>query len=166
MATFKQHKAKYRWLTNAHNTIFSSIASLLTITSNVILESVKTWAYSKVINYKHFLQVDMSLFWIVNSIIDTTLNLPTSIHDVFVADITRCYETIPLTGSDNLFQAISFIVSIAFKQAASLYPRAHTNMWVCLAPDGSPACAKWATRKPGYGSWIELPMARLLNLHH
>jgi hypothetical protein len=165
MATFKQHKAKYRWLTNAHNTVFSNIASLLTITSNVILETVKTWAHTRVINYKNFLQVDTSLYWIVNSIIDTTLNLPTSIHDIFVADISRCYETIPLSGSDNLFQAISFIVTTAYKQASLLHPKVHTNMWVRLAPDGSPTSAKWTTRKPGYGCWIELPAARLLSLH-
>jgi UDP-N-acetylglucosamine pyrophosphorylase len=55
MATYKQYKAKYRWLTNAHNTVFSNIAVLLSITSKVILESVKTWAQSKVINHKNFL---------------------------------------------------------------------------------------------------------------
>ena len=83
MATFKQHKAKYRWLTNAHNIVFSNIALLLTVTSNVILESVKTWAHTKVISYKTFLQVDTSLYWLVSSIIDTTLNLPSSMYDIF-----------------------------------------------------------------------------------
>jgi hypothetical protein len=165
MATYKQHKAKYRWLTNAHNTVFSNIALLLSITSKVILESVKTWARSKVINYKNFLQADTSMYWLVNSIIDATLNLPMSMHDIFVADISRCYETIPLEGNDNLFQAISFIVSIAFKQAALLHPKAPTTMWVRIASDGSPASAKWTTRKPQYGFWFELPAIRLLNLH-
>lgn len=88
MATFKHHKAKYRWLTNAHNTIFSNIAILLTITSKMILELVKTWAHTKVSTYKNFLQVDTSLYWIVNSIIDTILNLPTSMHDIYVVDIS------------------------------------------------------------------------------
>jgi hypothetical protein len=165
MATFKQHKAKYRWLTNAHNTVFSNIALLLTITSKVILESVKMWAHTKVIKYRNFLQADTSLFWIVNSIIDTTLNLPMTLYDVYVADISRCYETIPLEGPDNLFQAISFIVSTTFRQAALSHPKAKTSMWVRISNDGSPAFAKWATRKPQYGNWIELPETRLLNLH-
>ena len=108
--------------------MFLHIVSLLTITSNLILESVKTWAYCKIINYKNFLQIDASLYWIVNSIFDTTLNLPTSIHNIFVANISSYYETIPLEGSDNLFQAISFIVSIAYKQASLLHLRAYTNM--------------------------------------
>ena len=41
MATFKQHKGKYRWLTNAFQTVFSNIALLLTITSKVLLDSLK-----------------------------------------------------------------------------------------------------------------------------
>ena len=165
MATYKQHKAKYRWLTNAHNTVFSNIALLLTITSNVILESIKTWALTKISYYKRFLQVDTSIFWLVSSIIDTTLNLPDSMHDIFVADITRCYETIPLSGPDNLFQAISFIITTAYKQAAVSHPYTQTNLWIRVAADKCPAVAKWATRRPAYGNWFELPVARLLSLH-
>ena len=44
MATYKQHKAKYRWLTNAFCTVFTNIALLLTITSKLVLEFVKIWA--------------------------------------------------------------------------------------------------------------------------
>jgi len=38
MVTCKQHKSKYHWLTNAFQTLFSSIFILLTLTSNVILD--------------------------------------------------------------------------------------------------------------------------------
>ena len=145
MATFKQQKAKYRWLTNAHNTVFSNITLLLTITSIEILKPVKTWAHTKVSTYKNFLQVDTSFYWIVNSIIDTTLNLPSSMHDIYVADISRCYETIPLIGPDNLLQATTFLISIAFKQASLAHPRAHTNLWIRTIADGTLAAAKWAT---------------------
>jgi hypothetical protein len=68
------------------------------------------------------------MYWLINSIIDAILNLPTSMHDIFVADISRCYKTILLKRNDNLFQAISLIVPIAFKQAVQLHPKAHTNM--------------------------------------
>ena len=47
MTTFKQHKNKYRWLTNAFQTVFSNIAVLLTLTSKPILEAFKTWAHTK-----------------------------------------------------------------------------------------------------------------------
>ena len=88
MATFKQHKNKYRWLTNAYCTIFSNIALLLTITSNLIMESFKEWALVKLKDFQKFLQVRTSIFWIVDSIIDTMVNLPVDMHDIFVADIS------------------------------------------------------------------------------
>jgi hypothetical protein len=165
MATFKQHKVKYRWLTNSFCTVFTNIAILLTITSKLVLESVKIWARTKLNDYKNFLQVNTSLYWIINSIIDTILNLPSSMHDIFVADISRCYETSPLSGPDNLNDAISFIIAIAFKQANLLHPKAHTQLWVRIDNNGSPACTKWATRRPQYGCWSEFPASHLLSLH-
>jgi hypothetical protein len=50
---------------------------------------------------------------------DAILNFPEKIHDIFVADITRCYESIPLQGSDNFIQAVTFIINLAFKQASA-----------------------------------------------
>ena len=82
-----------------------------------------------------------------------------------VADISRCYETILLSSPDNLLDAISFIITIAFKQAKLLHPKAGTLLWVKFDIDGFPACAKWATRRPQYGSWSEFPATRLLSLH-
>jgi hypothetical protein len=154
MATFKQHKGKYRWLTNAFQTMFSNIARLLTITSKVIIETVKTWALLKVQSYLHFLRADTSIFWIVDSIIDTTLNLPTELHDIFVADICRCYETIPIQGPDNLLMAITYVSKLAFKQAGTEHPKDTTNLWVRVGIDGSPATTKWATYQPQYGTWV------------
>jgi hypothetical protein len=79
---------------------------------------------------------------------DATLNFPEKIHDIFVADITRCYKSIPLQGSDNLFQVVTFIINLAFKQASAQHRRATTQMWVCIASAGLPAAAKWATSCP------------------
>jgi hypothetical protein len=165
MATYKQHKSKYRWLTNAFQTVFSNIATLLTITSKVVLESFQTWAQTRVVGYKNFLRVDTNMYWIVDSIIDATLNLPDQILDIFVANICRCYESISLHGPDNLLDAVTFVTSMAFKQAATSHPRSMTNIWVRVAKDGSPATARWATCCPHYGTWVEFPLQRLLKLH-
>jgi hypothetical protein len=106
------------------------------------------------------------LYWIVDSIIDTTLNLPESLSDILVADITRCYETIPLHGPDNLLEAVSFISSIAFKHVGLSHPHAITNLWMIrVSQEGLPAIAKWATTCPRYGSWLELTLDRLILLH-
>ena len=98
MATFKQHKGKYRWLTNTFQTVLSNIALLLTITSKVILDSLNTWACLKNQSYRNFLQIGISIFWIVDSVIDIALNLPIKINNIFVVDICRYYETILLHG--------------------------------------------------------------------
>ena len=164
MATFKQHKSKYRWLTNAFQTIFSSIATLLTLTSAEILETYKSWANSLEIGYKNFLKVDTSMFSI-DSAVDATLNFPDQIFDIFVADITRCYESIPLQGEDNLLDAIQFIVNKAFRQQKKLHPKSNTLMWVRTDQTGFPQAAKWSASRPNSGSWFSISEQRLLVLH-
>lgn len=165
MATFKQHKNKYRWLTNAHCTVFTNIAVLLTITSKVILDAFKSWARLTEEGYERFLNVKTNLFWLVDSIIDTTLNFPQQMSDVFVADITRCYESIPLQGSDNLLDAITFVTNTAFKYAGLQHPKANTQLWIRNDTEATPTTAKWATRAPSHGSWYAMPARRLLHLH-
>jgi hypothetical protein len=165
MASYKLHKNKYKWLTNAFQTVFSNLAILLTLTSTVILESIKLWARSIERRIKNFLHVDTSLYWIIDSIMDATLNFPEKIHDIFVADIFRCYESIPLQGSDNLIQAVTFIINLAFKQASAQHPRATIQMWVRIASTGLPAVAKWATSRPSTANWFLVDIQRLLQLH-
>jgi hypothetical protein len=141
MATYKLHKTKYRWLTNAYHTIFSNIALLLTITFKLILESFKAWIVNIEKSYKCFLNIDTSIFWIIDLVIDATLNLSTQISDIFVADILRCYEAIPLKGPDNLLDALTYITNLAYKQAATIHPRAKTSIRVRISNDGTPANA-------------------------
>jgi hypothetical protein len=84
----------------------------------------------------------------MDSFMDATLNFPEKIHDIFVADITRCYESIPLQGSDNLIHAVIFIINLAFKQASTQHPRVRIQIWVRIASTGIPVAAKWATSCP------------------
>jgi hypothetical protein len=65
--------------------------------------------------------------------------------DIFVADVTRCYESIPLKGSDNLLDAITYITIIAFNQAALKHPKARCCLWIKIKQDGTPAKAQWST---------------------
>ena len=62
MASYKLYKTKYRWLTNAFQTVFSNLAILLTLMSTVILESIKFWARSTESRIKNFLHIDTSLY--------------------------------------------------------------------------------------------------------
>jgi len=94
MATFKQHKGKYRWLTYAFRTVFSNIATLPTLITNVTLEVTKQWAKVTEKGYKFFLGTNTSMYWGIDSVMDAMLNVPEKIHDIFVANITQCYELI------------------------------------------------------------------------
>ena len=67
--------------------------------------------------------IETSNFWVIDSVMDLTLNLPDKIHDIFVVDIAHCYELIPLDGSDNLMGAISKLISYAFRQKRIDHPR-------------------------------------------
>jgi hypothetical protein len=81
---------------------------------------------------------------------DATLNFPEKIHDFFVADIIRCYESILLQGSDNLSHAVAFIINLAFKQASTQHPKARIQMWVRIASTAN---------------WFLVDIQRLLQLH-
>lgn len=62
MATYKQHKHTYRWLTNVFYTVYSNIALLLTVTTVVVLDSFKSWARKKDVGYRSFLEANTLLY--------------------------------------------------------------------------------------------------------
>jgi hypothetical protein len=113
------------------------------------------------LGYHNFLQVDTSIYWIVESILQVNLNLPRAITDVYVADITRCYESIPLDGCDNLLDALCSVIRIGYQEQATSSPKNKTSLWIKLAPDGTPTLARWATSMPKLGYWIDMPEHRL-----
>lgn len=101
----------------------------------------------------------------MNSAIEVSLNLPTKMSDIFVADITRCYESIPLIGNDNLSDAIAHIIRLGFKQERSKYPRSSPQIWIRVDSSGNAAHAAWGTCHPSYGDCFALLEDRLILLH-
>jgi hypothetical protein len=96
MATYKQHKKKCRWLTNAFQTVYSNLAHMLTIATMLVLEYVKEWATTIVAGYTNFLRCDT--FWLVNSSIEVALNLPSKIQILAFSSglfIVSCWTEIP-----------------------------------------------------------------------
>lgn len=165
MATYKLHKQKYRWLTNAFQTVFSNLAHMLTLATMAVLDQVRDWAKNTMMGYSNFLSCSTSIFWLVNSSIEVALNLPEKIQEVFVADITRCYETIPLHGPDNLVDAVAHIIKIGFRQAKSAHARSIPKIWIRVDTDGKAARACWNTTCPAYGTWFALTEEKLVDLH-
>ena len=129
MAIYKFHKKKYRWISNAFGSIYVNFATLVTIATMALLEEVKQWANTTTNGYKNFLKVDTSIYWIIDSINDFCLNLPQNIYNIYVADITRCFETIPVNGQDTLFEAMEFITSLGIKNFKRKHPRSEPQVW-------------------------------------
>ena len=165
MAIYKFHKRKYRWISNAFGSIYVNIATLLTVSTMVILEEVKEWAYTRVEGYKNFLKANTSLYWIIDSINDFTLNVPPMIHNIYVADITRCFESIPVIGRDTLFEAIEFITSLGVSNMKRKFPNSEQCLWVKINDKGITIKAVWASSIPKHGNWVQLPITKFLTLH-
>jgi len=88
----------------------------------------------------------------INSSVEAALNLPDKIHDIFVADITRCYKFIPLDEPDNLVDTIAHIIKIGFQHARCKYMRATPQIWIHIDNAGQAARASWETNCPLYGT--------------
>ena len=165
MAIYKFHKKKYRWISNAFGSIYVNIATLLTISTMSILEEVKEWAHTHVEGYKRFLKADTSLYWIIGSIIDFTLNVPDKINNIYVADITRCFESTPVLGQDTLYEAIEFITSLGVSNMKRKFPKYEQLLKVKINDKGITLRAIWAPSAPRHGNWLSLTITKFLMLH-
>jgi hypothetical protein len=150
---------------NTFHMVYTNLAHMLTIATMALLEYVKEWAVLTAQGYTRFLQCETSLYWLVNSSIEVALNLPQCINDVFVADITWCYESISLQGSDNLLNAVASIIRIGYMQAKMHHPRATPLIWIRVAADGTAAKATWSTTCPAYGNCFVLTAEMLIQMH-
>lgn len=166
MGTYKQHKNTYRWLTNAHDSIFSAIAQFITTTLKGIIPILKQWFSRRIQTYHSLMGIETSNFWIVDSVIDLALNLPEKIYDIFVLDIAHCYEAIPLEGRDNLMEAISKLISKAYQQIRINHPKSEQKLWVRFDENKMIASStKWASHIPNSGLWVEINEERLILLN-
>ena len=165
MAIYKFHKRKYRWITNAFGSIYVNLATLITVTTMALLEDVKQWAKTTLTGYKNFLGVDTSIYWIIDSINDFCLNIPSNVHNIYVADITRCFETIPVNGEDTLFEAMEFITSLGVKNFKRKHPKSEPSIWFKIDTNGITTKAVWASTCPTYGKWIQITVNKFLMLH-
>jgi hypothetical protein len=130
-----------------------------------ILEEVRELAYTRVEGYKRFLKTDTSIYWIIDSIIDFTLNIPHEINNIFVADITRCFETISIIGRDTLFEAIEFITSLGVSNMKHKFPKSEQLLWIKTNAKGINLRAVWVSSTLKHGNWFPLTITKFLMLH-
>ena len=115
MGIFKAHKNDFRWLTNAANCCYSSMANFL---RSILLEVMI--GFQEICNSfnKHVLLVSgvkIQSFWVINSALDIPINLPSHIFSICAGDIKKCYECIPHDGIYGLKTICEKIFSKVFK---------------------------------------------------
>jgi hypothetical protein len=113
---YKIHKNKHRWLTNAHNCVFSEAAAVTQFCCKHLLGQAQVLAGSRAAQVLAEHGVDTQFFPIINSVFDATLNMPPTMSSDFTADITRCYEAIPLIGTDSLLEALTWLADMVWEQ--------------------------------------------------
>lgn len=113
-ASFKLHKLKYRWITSVEKCAFLGIASMIMWALKLIMFKLKIWCGEQAQKVFNLRRKRVSFFWVIDSLYKFIMNLPTYIHAIYMADITQCYERIPLEGPDNLHDALGFIIRKGF----------------------------------------------------
>lgn len=113
---YKIHKDSFRWLTNAHDCLFSPITNCITSGLQCILSILKDFTEELHCKLKTFSQVETNALWLIESQYDFLVNLPQDIMSCHTFDVTSCYEAIPHTGPYSLMEALKNLCKICSKQ--------------------------------------------------
>lgn len=106
------------------------------------------------------------LVLLCSNTVDVALNLPTLATDIFVADISHCYETIPTSGTDALSTVVQACINIVFWQAQVGHKVYHKLFIWFDHTKVQFSTVRWATHSPPVSTWIEFTSDRSFELHH
>ncbi|GBG76484.1 hypothetical protein CBR_g22232 [Chara braunii] len=116
MMVFKAHKGTFRWIMNTANTVVSPAADLCACLLRFLLPLVQTFCQERSLEVEEQYGVRPNLWWAIAVVGEFCANLPEKVFSVFTADITRCFETIPIDNSeDSLPAAVRFYVQSAMR---------------------------------------------------
>ena len=73
--TFKIHKNKFRWISDASNCIFSEITKDITKCLNLILIEFQNICAKQQKTFKNFLGIDINPYWVVKNATEVLINL-------------------------------------------------------------------------------------------
>lgn len=165
MTIYKVHENKYRWISNAFGILYVNIATLLTVSTIILLDEVNEWTNNTVKGYRNFLGIDTSIYWIIYSITDFTLNIPSTINSIYVVDISRCFELIHVSRKDTKHDAMEFITHIGISNMKRKHPKFQHIIWVKINDKGITTKAVWASTCPRYGEWFPILIFKFLQIH-
>ena len=87
MGFYKIHKNDFRWVTNAHNCVFSSLTTVnhkLLRALNLGLTHVTNNLHDKLFT---FAKTKANVYWIVNNSFDFVINVPKEVYSIYTFDI-------------------------------------------------------------------------------
>lgn len=91
----------------------------------------------------------------IESLYEFIMNMPEDIRAIYTADITQCYERIPLEGCDNLHEALEFVTHKGFSHHNDASQK--HSIWVHINTESGLADhAKWDKKVPNSSCWIEM----------
>ena len=115
MGTYKIHKNNFRWLTNAHECIFTPTTIFLTKCLKGLLLIIKEYTDTLHTNLNTFSKIDSNALWLIESQFDFLVNIPNEITSIDTFDITSCYEAIPHQGDFSLLWSLQKLCKIGSK---------------------------------------------------
>ena len=98
------------------------------------------------------------MYWIIDSITNFILNIPTMINNVYVVDITRCFQSKPIAGNDILYDAMEFIADLGVTNLRRKHPRSEQLLWIIINDKVVTTKALWTSICPKYGEWFSRPV--------
>eukprot|EP00775_Hariotina_reticulata_P015211 gene15211-biopygen2345 len=150
--TYKSHKvpAAWRFITTACGTVLDRLNDTVAAICKLLLEAMAADADSRASQLFSWYGVAANAYTVVDGAQQVVINLPQLIRADFTADVTKCFENIPIDVSDptGVPAVLTKITSLAFavhKQRAGVTdPRLAVSTAV-----GTAAKVQWVNR-PGH----------------
>ena len=119
----------------------------------------KYWRLQRLLN------IDTSLYWIIDSIIGFTLNISPMFNNIYIIDITRCFVFIHVLGQDIFYEAMKLISSLGVSNMKGQFPNFEQLLWIKINDKGITLKVVWAFSTPRHGNWLSLIITKFLMFH-
>jgi len=116
--TYKSHKtpAAWRFITTACGTVLDRLNDTVAVICKLLLEAMAADAQSRASQLMTWYGVAANAYTVVEGAQQVVINLPQFIHTDFTADVTKCFENIPIDMADptGIPAILAKVVALAF----------------------------------------------------
>jgi hypothetical protein len=145
---YKAHKEDYRYLTNASGSLLSPLNSLAQTITSCLMQSTRESLAELNESVLRFTGAQTQACIVVQNAQQVVLNMPDSISTDFCADITKCFENIPIDMAEqhSLQDALQWAVQAAYTARATARGRQQFLVIKKLQP---PFAVEWQHASSG-----------------